>query len=411
MQIFDRHYMQPKRFLQGTRRARTPSDTLKDFGRHMKEIGITRLANVTGLDSIGIPVVQAIRPNSRSLSVSQGKGIDLDSAKASAMMEAIELWHAENIELPCLCASYQTMRKKMKVVDLDGLPLVKGAKIRQEEQRCWLSGWDLLQKEEVWVPFEFVSMNTIGVVNSKMTFLSTSNGLASGNHILEAIEHALCEVIERDTHALDMARGPANVLNTKVDPNTITDPSLKSMIEACSAADLEMAIFEMDSDVRIPTYRVMLKECDTLRRLGTETGCGSHLSPIIALSRAITEAAQARLTVIAGSRDDNPPSAYAATQGLWASQDSNSMAFSVPVTRPFSKMGYHQETSSFEGDIEVMLEVLREVGVDRVVVIDLTKEHIGIPVVKVVVPGFEAPSFVPGYVEGKRALYIRGNML
>ena len=82
----------------------------------MPEVGITRLANVTGLDRIGIPVVQAVRPNSRSLSVSQGKGVDMDSAKASAMMEAFELWHAERIELPCLCASYQAIRKKENVV-------------------------------------------------------------------------------------------------------------------------------------------------------------------------------------------------------------------------------------------------------------------------------------------------------
>jgi ribosomal protein S12 methylthiotransferase accessory factor len=372
----------------------------------MEEIGITRLANVTGLDSIGIPVVQAIRPNSRSLSVSQGKGVDLDSAKASAMMEAIELWHAERIELPCLCASYQAIRKKEKVIELDRLPLVKGARIRPEEQRCWLRGWDLLQEEEVWVPFEFVSMNTIGVIQSATTFLSTSNGLASGNHILEAIEHALCEIIERDTHALDTARGPANALKNKVDVNTVTEPSLTAMIAACSHADVKVAIFEMESDVRMPTFRVGLMERqdrEQWRRLGTEWGYGTHLSPIVALSRAITEAAQARLTVIAGSRDDNPPSAYAASQGLWTRQDPRHTAFSAPAARPFSRVALHEETNTFEGDLEVILEALQGVGVDRVVVIDLTKEHIGIPVVKVVVPDFEAASFVPGYMEGRRA--------
>jgi ribosomal protein S12 methylthiotransferase accessory factor len=37
-------------------------------------MGVTRIANVTGLDRIGIPVAIAVRPNSRSVSVAQGKG-------------------------------------------------------------------------------------------------------------------------------------------------------------------------------------------------------------------------------------------------------------------------------------------------------------------------------------------------
>jgi ribosomal protein S12 methylthiotransferase accessory factor YcaO len=47
-------------------------------------MGITRLGNITGLDRIGIPVAIAVRPNSRSVSVSQGKGLELPQALASA---------------------------------------------------------------------------------------------------------------------------------------------------------------------------------------------------------------------------------------------------------------------------------------------------------------------------------------
>ena len=58
-------------------------------------LGVTRLSNITGLDSIGIPVVVACRPNSRGLATAQGKGIDLAAAKASALMEAVERQQAE----------------------------------------------------------------------------------------------------------------------------------------------------------------------------------------------------------------------------------------------------------------------------------------------------------------------------
>ena len=72
-------------------------------------MGITRIAVLTGLDSIGIPVVAAVRPNSRSIAVHQGKGATLAAAKASAVMEAVETYHAENITLPLRLASFDEL--------------------------------------------------------------------------------------------------------------------------------------------------------------------------------------------------------------------------------------------------------------------------------------------------------------
>ena len=46
---------------------------------------------------------------------------------------------------------------------------------------------------------------------------------------------------------------------------------------------------------------------------------------------------------------------------------------------------------------------LRDVGVERVIVVDLTKDAFKIPVVRVIVPGLEGLNEVPGYVPGARA--------
>ena len=59
------------------------------------ELGITRVANVTGLDNLGVPVVMACRPMARTLSVFQGKGLTLVAARVSGEMEANESFHAE----------------------------------------------------------------------------------------------------------------------------------------------------------------------------------------------------------------------------------------------------------------------------------------------------------------------------
>ena len=106
----------------GTHRSASLDDTLQRALRLAPVMGITRVANVTGLDSVGIPVVMVCRPNSRSVAVSQGKGIDLASARASGLMEAVELYHAETITLPLRLATYEELRYQHNVVEVDDLP-------------------------------------------------------------------------------------------------------------------------------------------------------------------------------------------------------------------------------------------------------------------------------------------------
>src|SRR5262249_58014799 len=111
-----------KGYTAGTHRVVSPAETMERLRPLLSRMGITRLANVTGLDHIGIPVVMACRPNSRSLSVSQGKGMDIDAAKASAAMESIEGYHAERIQLPLLFATTLEMQARRRVVDVEHLP-------------------------------------------------------------------------------------------------------------------------------------------------------------------------------------------------------------------------------------------------------------------------------------------------
>mgnify|MGYP006149433749 FL=1 len=59
-----------KMFRRGAHRSRRPADTLARIAPAARALGVTRLADVTGLDRIGIPVFQAVRPLSLSLSVS-----------------------------------------------------------------------------------------------------------------------------------------------------------------------------------------------------------------------------------------------------------------------------------------------------------------------------------------------------
>src|SRR5579872_5344414 len=111
-----------KEYREGTHRIVSPDVTLQRMMPHAASCGITRVANITGLDVIGIPVWVAFRPNSRSLSVSQGKGLDDAAAKASAVMESIEAFHAERILRPVKLATEPDMRAAHTVADVKDLP-------------------------------------------------------------------------------------------------------------------------------------------------------------------------------------------------------------------------------------------------------------------------------------------------
>ena len=149
-----------KQFRRGTDRSADPGETLARVRPQMARMGITRLGNIIGLDRIGIPVAIAVRPNSRSVSVSQGKGLDLPQAMASALMEASEGFHAEEIG-PCREAAYRDLAASETVVDPKTLcagprPFDAAAPI------AWIEGYDLLQQQACWVPAEIVHTDYTG---------------------------------------------------------------------------------------------------------------------------------------------------------------------------------------------------------------------------------------------------------
>ena len=77
------------------------------------------------------------------------------------------------------------------------------------------------------------------------------------------------------------------------------------------------------------------------------------------------------------------------------------LLFGAPVARSFGRVADFA-SDTFEGDLAGTLDRLSARGIDDVIVVDLTRDDIGIPVAKVVVPGLERP-LLPGYLPGPRA--------
>jgi len=393
-----------KNYFTGTQRTRPPEATLAAYGKFLQQMGITRIANITGLDRIGLPVCVAVRPNSRTLATAQGKGETIAAAKVSAMMESIETWHAERIAGPLLYNSYASLASGHAVVDIGGLPIRSDAAFHIDRPLYWIEGFDLMQRQATWVPFESVSVNLVKQPGHKPVFLESTNGLSSGNHLVEATIHALCEVVERDASTLWEQLPVARRKHRQVDLSTIRDPGLCRIIESMRDKGIVMAVWDITSDVGLPTFTcncVDDPDAPDWRPIGLASGHGTHLVPEIALSRAIHEAIQCRLTAISGSRDDMFPTDYARY-----GQRDDLVRLVRDMTDPPAPLRFDPPrlpvSDYFEDDLETILARLRGVGIDSAVVVDLTRPEVGIPVVKVVVPGLE-PYLTQLYRPGPRA--------
>lgn len=398
--------MTKKAWVRGTHRTSSPADTVARFRAAGARMGITRLANITGLDCIGIPVWTAIRPNSRSLATSQGKGLDDDTAKASALGEAIEAWHSEWIDAPLRYESWFAMRASAPVLPLDDLPMRSGGVARPDTATLWIRGADLVRGGPVWVPYDLVSQNYVDAPGYIPSFFRSGNGLASGNHVLEATAHAIYELVERDAVSGWTFVSEAQIRASELDLETVRDPLCAEAIARIRAAGVDVAAWDVTNEIGVPVYACTILEPEgrpRWRAVPTGSGFGCHLAPEVALLRAITEAVQCRATVIAGSRDDLFRMNYAALNNDDQTRRKRALMAKDgrgPVRFDSRASG---ATDDFEADVAAILGALRRAGFAEAAVVDLTKESIGIPVVKAIIPGLECPIDQGLYQHGRRA--------
>ena len=379
-----------KRYFHGTHRICAPEATVERLQPLLREMGITRVANVTGLDRTGIPVVMVCRPNARSVTVSQGKGLTLAAAKASGIMEALEVWHAERIVKPLKLAAYEEIRSEHPVADVIKLPRASASRFTAQLPLLWIEGQDLLSRAPCWLPLELVSTNyTLPLPPGSGCFQANTNGLASGNHWLEAMCHGLCEVVERDATTLWKHLSAGAQAGRTLDPSSIDDPACREVIDRFDAAQLDLRIWDTTTDLGIASFVCLL-----MGRSGDnadpEFGAGCHPVRTVALLRALTEAAQARNTYIVGARDDYPAHAYEPGFRRRRMLFCRKLAAASKPRRTFAHVPSFESTS-VQADLDWMLARLRSAGIDQVIGVDLTRDSIGMPVARVVVPGLEGP--------------------
>ncbi|MBV9248798.1 MAG: YcaO-like family protein [Acetobacteraceae bacterium] len=386
-----------KHYHTGTHRTVDPQTTLARVMPLAPYMGITRVSVLTGLDVVGIPAAAAIRPNSRSIAVHQGKGVTLAAAKASAVMEAVETFHAENLQLNLRLASFAELAPN--AVDPELLPRCAGAQ-ESAERSLWVEARDLISGTRIWVPHELVSADfTYPQPVGAHLFQATTNGLASGNHGLEAVLHGLYEAIERDAIALWRAASNAVQDSRAVNLGTVDGPTSRLLMRLFADAGVILRIWDVTSDVDLPVFVCLAVSDDGVE---PELGSGCHVDADVALARALTEAAQARLTRISGARDDFAAASYRPAV-LAGRHEAARRWMSAPPRRSFA-MARSVAGPTLRHDLDAALNRLASAGVTCVAHVDLTQPELGIPVARVIVPGLEGPWTRPGgeYSPGPR---------
>lgn len=382
----------PKAYTLGVHRSRHPTETFHAISSHFAAVGLTRIADVTGLDTIGIPVCVAVRPNSRSLSVAQGKGLTLEQARVSAAMESIETHHAEFAALPTRTGSYRELSGTTAVCDPATLNLHPLSIYHADLPLKWVSGVELNGRSEILTPFDLVHCSYLRGSNRRPVFSMSSNGLASGNHTLEAISHGICEVVERDASFFWEWR----VLDPKADTGlldleTVNSETCRTLLATFARAGVSVFVWDQQSEIGMPSFACAIIEHRPERlalALGPYTGFGCHLSKEIALIRALTEAAQSRLTHISGAREDMFRRSYVTYKSDHLATALTRRIAASPARVDFAQLP-SLATDTLDGDVATQLDLLTQAGFDRVIVVDLTDPAIGIPVVRVIVPGME----------------------
>ncbi len=384
----------PVRYIGCTHRAVRPSETLKAFGNKLSMIGVTRITEITHLDRIGIPVFSAIRPTAEdgAVSIYAGKGATRTQARASAMMEAFERYSAERKPED---ETFTAHPEDCDGLDPESLILPGSTDLKSELE--WINAENLTGDEEVPVPANAVFHPYNPPEGCMSLFRSNTNGLASGNAREEAIFHGLMEVIERDAWSLfEARRGP----KVEVDCSGTDNDIISGLLEKFHAAGVEVTLVDLTADTGVATVAAVADDTVLRDPALLTMGVGTHLDPEIAVIRALTEVAQSRATQIHGTREDTVRAEFMRRAGYERMKRLNRHWFSEPEDTITLDEMEDLSTRSFRGDLEITLRKLRESGLEDVFYVDLTRD-VGVPVVRVIVPGLEVFSVDPERV-GRR---------
>lgn len=265
---------------------------------------ITRIGDLTGLDRIGLPVVQAVRPGALSEVTALGRGLSKAEAAVGAVMEALERYFAEAIPAE---RTFVATAAELGLADGMFETLLAGGRgdTWRSKRIRWIRGIDVVSGSVLPVPLELVhTCYSDPPPADDGLFLRTTTGLACHWDGRRAFLHGLFECIERD--AIARAFATHGYFDRWRIAATGLGDGVAHILSVAGSCGVSFGLWLAPSPTGIPVVW-----CQTI-----ETGAGE---PILALptegyaarpdlataaASAMLEALAARAGAISGARDD-----------------------------------------------------------------------------------------------------------
>ncbi|WP_406532949.1 YcaO-related McrA-glycine thioamidation protein [Methanobrevibacter sp.] len=384
-------------YFKGTHRVIAPRETIEINQDKLKKAGITRIADITDLDRIGLPIYTAIRPTAEegAISIYGGKGISKDHAKASAMMEGFERYSAERQDSDeTIIATPNEIGRYGDYIDPKSLNLPKDFEKKDisDINLEWSKSKDIISGNEYYIPTNAIFHPYASDSNAESLFKSNTNGLASGNILDEAILHGMLEVIERDAWSIFEL---THKNYAQIDIESIESELIIDIIDKFESEGIKIKLMDFTADIKIPTIAASADDTITKDAGLLTLGMGTHLDPEVAILRALTEVAQSRATQINGAREDTVRADFAREAGYERMKRINKYYFKDEEEKISLSDIENKSTSSITKDIEIVKSELTANDIEKILYVDLTRPEIDVSVVRVVIPEMEVYTIDP----------------
>ncbi len=378
-------------YFKGTHRVIAPQKTIEINVDKLKTAGITRIADITDLDRIGLPIYTAIRPTAEegAVSIYGGKGITKDHAKASAMMEGFERYSAERQDSDeTIAANLDEISQIGEYINPKSLNLPKEFEKNdiKDLKLEWSVSHDIISDKDYFIPTNAIYHPYTHENDVQSLFKSNTNGLASGNVLEEAILHGMFEVIERDAWSIfELTHKNYSQINLDSIESEIVNDTLNKF----ESEGIKIKLMDFTADINIPTIAASADDTITKDAGLLTLGMGTHLDPEVAILRALTEVAQSRATQINGAREDTVRADFSREVGYERMKRINKYYFKQEEEQINISDIENKATTSITQDIEIVKDELIKNDIEKILYVDLTRPELDVSVVRVIIPEME----------------------
>jgi oxazoline/thiazoline synthase len=260
----------------------------------------------------------------------------------------------------------------------------------------WTPVWSLVTNCQRLLPTGMLYFDSEGA-HELASVRADSNGNAAGSSVEDAVLQGFFELVERDAVALwwyNRTRQPT------VDLDSFGDPWITCLREKYTTQlRREVWVLDITSDLGIPVMVAISRRTDKPAE-DIMFGFGAHFDPHVALRRALTELGQL-LPAVIGARPDGtgygPIDSH--LMSWWTAATVANQPYLSPGPGPAATLaGYrYAPHTDLADDVARICAIARRANLD-ILVLDQTRPDIGMPVVKLVVPGLRHfwPRFAPG---------------